>query len=252
MKSLTLLLVTAVSLFSPMKVKAQPEPGKAALTADQMDWKVTEAGHLQYLYYLPKGYPGTNGQRWPLLLFLHGAGERGTNLQLTAFHGPLKQVKQGQDFPFLIVAPQCAHGKVWQNGPLLQLLQHLEGKFAVDAKRVYLTGISMGGFGTWQLGLQHPEKFAALVPICGGGNMIDVILGTRDKGETMKRLPIWVFHGGKDDVVPPEESERLVSQLKKLGVKDVKLTVYSEANHDSWTETYQNQELYEWLLKQSR
>ena len=233
-------------------MKAKSQSNNATLKADQLAWKVTLEDNLHYLYYLPKDYPGTNGQQWPLLLFLHGAGERGTNLQLTAFHGPLKRVQQGQDFPFLIVAPQCATGRLWQNEPLLQLLQHVEEKFPVDAKRVYLTGISMGGYGTWQLGLQHPEKFAALVPICGGGNMIDVILGTRDKGETMLRLPIWAFHGAKDSVVPPAESERLVNQLKKLGVKEVKLTVYPEADHDSWTETYQNPELYKWLSKQSR
>ena len=233
-------------------MKAKAQSNNAALTTVKMSWKVTHEGDLQYLCYLPKDYPGTNGQRWPLMLFLHGAGERGSDIQLAAVHGPLKQVKRGQEFPFIIVAPQCATGELWQNEPLLQLLQHVEEKFAVDTNRIYLTGISMGGYGTWQLGLEHPGKFAAIVPICGGGNMIDVILGTGDKGEALKRLPIWAFHGAKDSVVPPDESERLVNQLKKLGVKEVKLTVYPEANHDSWTETYQNPELYKWLLKQSR
>ena len=187
-----------------------------------------------------------------MLLFLHGAGERGTDIQLAAVHGPLKQVKQGRDFPFIIVAPQCAAGELWQNEPLLQLLNHAAEKFSVDPKRVYLTGISMGGYGTWQLGLQHPEKFAAIVPICGGANLIEVILGANEKRAAVKRLPVWAFHGAKDNVVPPGESERLVAQLKKMGVKEVKLTIYPEANHDSWTETYKNPELYEWLLKQSR
>ena len=250
MKFLNLLLIATVSLFQSMKAKAQST--NAALTADILSWKVAQAGDMKYLRYLPKGYPGTNGQHWPLMLFLHGAGERGTDIQLAAVHGPLKQVKLGQEFPFIIVAPQCAAGELWQNEPLLQLLNHVEQKFAVDTNRVYLTGISMGGYGTWQLGLQHPEKFAALVPICGGGNMIEVILGAREKGTTVKRLPIWAFHGAKDVVVPLDESERLVNQLKKLGVKEVKLTVYPEANHDSWTETYKNPELYEWLLKQSQ
>ena len=122
----------------------------------------------------------------------------------------------------------------------------------MDTNRVYLTGISMGGYGTWQLGLRHPGKFAALVPICGGGNMIGVVLGPRDKPSAIKRLPIWAFHGAKDDVVPLSESERVVAQLKKLGAKNVQLTVYPEANHDSWTETYQNPELYDWLMNQSR
>jgi predicted peptidase len=250
MKSPILLLIAAVSLFPSMKSKA--ESPKPTLTTEKMSQRVTQEIAMQYLCYLPNGYPGTNRQRWPLLLFLHGAGERGSDIQLTSVHGPLKQVKLGQEFPFIIVAPQCAAGELWHNEPLLQLLNHVEAKFAVDTNRIYLTGISMGGYGTWQLGLEHPEKFAAMVPICGGGNMIDVILGTRDKGAAVKRLPIWAFHGAKDNVVPPEESERLVNQLNKLGGKEVKLTIYPEANHDSWTETYKNPELYEWLLKQKR
>lgn len=244
------MLIAAVAFFPAMQAKAQSN--NSALIADQLSWKVTQAGDLQYLRYLPKDYPGTNGQRWPLILFLHGAGERGTDIQLAAVHGPLKRVKQGEAFPFIIVAPQCAAGELWQNEPLVQLLNHVEQKFAVDTNRVYLTGISMGGYGTWRLGLQYPGRFAAIVPICGGGNMIDVILGTWDKGATLKRLPIWAFHGAKDSVVPPDESERLVAQLKKMGLQQVKLTLYPEANHDSWTETYKNPELYEWLLKQSR
>ena len=228
------------------------EPKHPTLTAEKLSWKVTHAGDLQYLCYLPKDYPGINGQRWPLMLFLHGAGERGTDIQRAAVHGPLKQAKLGQKFPFIIVAPQCPAGQIWENEPLLQLLNHVEKKFAVDTNRVYLTGISMGGYATWQFGLRHPGKFAALVPICGGGNMIEVVLGPRDKPVAIKNLPIWAFHGAKDDIVPPIESGRLVTQLKMLGAKKVKLTLYPEAHHDSWTETYKNPELYAWLLKQSR
>ncbi len=224
----------------------------STLTTEKLSWKITQAGDLQYLCYLPKDYPGTNGQRWPLLLFLHGAGERGTDVQLTAVHGPLKQVKQGQEFPFIIVAPQCPAGQIWENERLLPLFNHVEKTFAVDTNRIYLTGISMGGYATWQLGLRYPGKFAALVPICGGSNMIEVVLGPRDKPAAIKHLPIWAFHGAKDDVVPLSESERVVAQLKKHGAKKVKLTVYPHANHDSWTETYQNPALYEWLVKQSR
>lgn len=234
------------------RMNAKRKTHTAALTARRIRWKVTHAGGLQYLCYLPRNYPGATGQRWPLLLFLHGAGERGTDLQRAAVHGPMREVRRGQEFPFIIVAPHCPAGRIWENEPLLQLLNHVEKKFAVDPNRICLTGISMGGYGTWQLGLRHPGKFAALVPICGGGNMIEVVLGPRDKPAAIKRLPIWAFHGAKDDVVPLSESERVVAQLNKLGAQNVKLTVYPEANHDSWTETYQNPELYKWLLKQSR
>ena len=156
------------------------------------------------------------------------------------------------NFPFIIVAPQCPANEIWENEPLLQLLDRVTENHAVDTNRVYLTGLSMGGYGTWKLGTQHAKRFAAIAPICGGGNMIEIIMGTWDKGAPLKSLPIWAFHGAKDDVVPLDESERLVKQMKKFGVRDVKLTVYPEAKHDSWKLTYADPEFYEWLLKQSR
>ncbi len=232
-----------------MKSKAQST--NASISAATLKWKVSRTMELPYLVYKPQDYDPKSGKRWPLMLFLHGAGERGTNVQDVAIHGPLKLVKQGKNFPFIIVAPQCPNGQDWSNAPLLKLLDHITKEFAVDKKRVYLTGLSMGGYGTWRLGLAHPEKFAAVVPICGGGSLLDAILGGRDRA-ALKSLPVWAFHGGKDTVVPPDESERMVNALKKLGLKDVKLTVYPAAGHDSWTETYNNPELYEWLLKHSR
>jgi len=97
-----------------------------------------------------------------------------------AVHGLLSLVKKGTNFPFIIVAPQCAEARIWEHEPLLQLLDQVAAKYAVDPKRVYRTGLSMGGYGTWKLGLQHPGRFAVLVPICGGGNLIDAVLGPRD------------------------------------------------------------------------
>lgn len=244
------LIAAALALIATMNTPAQSTNG--TLNADRLHWQVTQSGELSYLVYLPKDYSATNSRRWPLMLFLHGAGERGTNVQRVAVHGPLKLVKQGREFPFIIVAPQCPEKELWQNEPLLQLLDHVTEKFAVDTRRIYLTGISMGGYGAWRLGLQHPEKFAALVPVCGGGNAIDVILGSGDKGDSFQSLPVWAFHGAKDDVVPLDESARVVNLLKKRGVKEVKFTVYPEASHDAWTETYLNPELYKWLAEQSR
>ena len=247
---LRLVFTSTLALLAPMNTPAQSTNGP--LTADRLHWKITQSGELPYLIYLPKNYSATNGQRWPLMLFLHGAGERGTDVQRAGIHGPMKLVKQGREFPFIIIAPQCPEKQLWQSEPLLQLLEHVAEKFAVDPKRIYLTGLSMGGYGAWQLGLRHPEKFAALVPVCGGGNAIEALLGPGDKGDALKNLPIWAFHGAKDDVVPVSESERIVNELKKRGVREVKLTVYPEAKHDSWSETYQNPELYQWLAKQSR
>src|SRR6185312_957721 len=127
-----------------------------------------------YLLYLPEGYSADSTQRWPLILFLHGAGERGTNVWLVAKHGPPKIDTTMTNFPFIVVSPQCPDGKAWSDDVLLALLDQVEAKYRVDTHRVYLTGLSLGGFGTWSLGLHHPERFAAIAPICGGGSFIDV------------------------------------------------------------------------------
>ena len=242
---LPLLLICAA-----MKLKAQST--NTSLSTKTMKWEISHRGEMRYLLYLPKEYDANGSQRWPLMLFLHGAGERGTNVQRVAIHGPPKLVKEGKDFPFIIVAPQCLEGERWQNDSLLKLLEQVMAEHKVDAGRVYLTGLSMGGFGTWKLALAHPDKFAAIVPICGGGETIDALLASRAKAAALRSLPVWAFHGAKDPVVPLEESERMVNVLKKVGLKEVNLTVYPEASHDSWTETYNNPELYQWLLKQKR
>jgi predicted peptidase len=119
--------------------------------------------------YLPRGYE-KEAKRWPLLIFLHGAGERGDNLDLVAVHGPLKQVKEGRDLPFIIAAPQCRENWTWDRSleELDQLLRELIDGYAVDVEKTYLTGLSMGGFGTWHWAVHQPRAFAALVPICGG------------------------------------------------------------------------------------
>ena len=207
---------------------------------------------LDYLLYLPADYQSRGRQRWPLLLFLHGAGERGTNLALVAKHGPPKLVKQKRDFPFIIVSPQCPANEIWEADALLALLDQVMTKHAVNTKRVYLTGLSMGGYGTWSLGLKAPERFAAIAPICGGGDTIQVKLAGRTRGAALKRLGVWAFHGARDEVVPVNESERMIEELKRAGCKDVKLTVYPEAGHDSWTAAYEAPEFYTWLLEHHR
>ncbi len=250
MKTVFGLLLSLVVIFSAMKSKAQTSNNP--MTSATLDWKIARQGELKYLLYLPLDYNKSEDKKWPLMLFLHGAGERGTDLNRVAIHGPMSAVKQGTNFPFIIVAPQCPTDELWDNEPLVQLLDHMATTQAVDSKRIYLTGLSMGGYGTWKLGLAHPDKFAAIAPICGGASMIDVVLGTWDKKQELEKLPIWAFHGAKDDVVPPIESERVVNSLKKAGVKNIKLTVYPEARHDSWKEAYADPKFYEWLLKQSR
>lgn len=250
MKKLLCLLTLAALL--AVEGRAQ-NPLKSSMHPNTLSGVVTNAFELHYVTYLPSDYEARPDQRWPLMLFLHGAGERGNDLQRVAIHGPLKLVQAGTNFPFIIVAPQCPANERWAVEPLVRLLDHVEATCRVDTNRVYLTGLSMGGFGTWSLGLKYPQRFAALVPICGGGNYIETFLGSPADAEALRTLPIWAFHGGKDPVVPVAESERMVKAVRdRAGNQHVKLTIYPDALHDAWTETYNNPQLYEWLLAQKR
>ncbi len=247
--TLAALLPLAGCASTGSEAASKPQPMQ---TARQFKFRQTQRINVNYLLFLPRGYDANSRKRWPLILFLHGAGERGTNIWKVATHGPPKNINRQPDFPFIVVSPQCPQGRTWANDQLLALLEEITREYAVDTNRVYLTGLSMGGYGTWNLGLAYPEKFAAIVPICGGGQSITPMLSSRDKTRALKTLGVWAFHGAKDPVVPVEESRRMVSLLEKIGVPEVKLTVYPEAGHDSWTETYNNPELYEWLLQHQR
>lgn len=207
----------------------------------QFEKEITVKVKLKYLLFLPEGYE-QGDKKWPLILFLHGAGESGDNLSKVKIHGPPKIVEKKADFPFIEVSPQSP-GRGWNVDALKGLLDEVMHDYRVDRDRVYLTGLSMGGFGTWSLAAAHPEYFAAIAPICVGGNPSDAA--------KLKSLPIWVFHGAKDEVVPLDRSQQMVDALKEAGA-DVKFTVYPDAHHDSWTETYDNPKLYDWLLEHKR
>jgi len=206
--------------------------------AQKMNRQVTMKS--QYWLYLPDEY-GKTKKKWPLILFLHGAGERGSNLNKVAKHGPPKLAKQGKKFPFIIVSPQCPANYWWPTEVemLNALLDEIIEKYNVDTDRVYLTGLSMGGFGSWSLGCRNPERFAAIAPICGGGQ--PYVAGK------LKDVPVWAFHGAKDPVVPMQMSEIMVRAINRAG-GNAKLTSYPNAGHDSWTATYNNPELYDWFL----
>ena len=205
-----------------------------------------------FLLYLPEGYQGKKESQWPLMLFLHGAGERGDNLNRVKVHGPPKLVEKGQKFPFIIISPQCPKNQRWDDAMLTVLLDHVCKEYRVDTSRLYLTGLSMGGYGSWSLGMALCDRFAAIAPICGGGSFIDVYNASGAKGKALRSLGVWAFHGAKDTVVPISESEKMVEALRKFGHPDPKLTIYPDARHDSWTKTYDNPELYQWFLKNRR
>lgn len=243
-------LLAVVCFWSVTFARAEDMPAnqEAKILVRRLDRPI----ELRYLLFLPEGYKQEPQKRWPLMLFLHGSGERGTNLARVAVHGPPKIVKNRPDFPFILVSPQCPGGELWSDDAVLALLDEIQDKYRVDENRVYLTGLSMGGYGAWSLGMRYPDRFAAIVPICGGGSLLPIIVPAPGKESALKRLPVWAFHGAKDTVVPMEQSEALIQALKKLGNANTRLTIYPDAGHDAWTETYNNQELYDWLLQQTR
>jgi predicted peptidase len=250
-----LVLVGLLAVFagcaSPTAATFTPKPGTAGTQVETAFTQVvTKTNQFRFLLALPKDYSVAGGKKWPLVLFLHGAGERGTDVQKVAVHGPPKLVKEGREFPFILASPQCPEGQVWDTDALIGLVDTLQAQLAVDAKRTYVTGLSMGGYGTWALASKYPDRFAAVAPVCGGGERIRALLPSQR--EALKTLGVWAFHGGKDNVVAPSESERMVDAFKKAGVTDIQLTVYPEDGHDSWTHAYAEPTFYDWLLKHSR
>ena len=221
----------------------------AAQTPHTLKTTITQQVEVGYWLHLPAGYDAKSDKKWPTILFLHGAGERGDNLEVVKKHGPTKIAESDANFPFIVISPQCPSGRVWRNHELIALLDAVTAEHNVDTKRIYLTGLSMGGYGTWSMMASHADRFAAAAPICGGGNTIEIRIARRDPGNPLRTIPVWCFHGAKDSVVPLNESERMVETLKGIGNENVKLTVYPEANHDSWTESYNNPELYKWFLE---
>jgi predicted peptidase len=215
----------------------------AAQRKQKLETQVVKNVRLEYLLSLPKGYR-TSKEQFPLILFLHGSGERGSDLENIKLHGLPKVLEAGLELPCIVVSPQCPSDSWWDTEALTVLLDQLEKTLRIDPDRIYVTGLSMGGFATWELAIRNPKRFAAIVPICGGGEPLFTF--------EITHLPVWVFHGAKDDVVPLEYSERMVKALKKYGNKLVKFKIYKHAKHDSWTKTYANPKVFAWMLEQKR
>lgn len=200
--------------------------------------KVTDAP-LPYLLYNP-----STTENAPLILFLHGSGERGSDLERVATVG-LPHLLEGLPEPAFVVAPQCPEETRWTDRleGLEAVLDSLTDRYPVDPNRIYLTGLSLGGQGAWFLAAHAPERFAAAVPICGRSNP--------EAAERLKGLPIRVFHGADDSVVPLSESQTMVDALRAVG-NDAELTVFPGVGHDSWTPAYRDPGLYTWLFAQRR
>jgi len=207
---------------------------------------VTIEVELNYLLYLPSDYSYSK-KVYPLVLFLHGAGERGEDINFVEVHGIPKLIKMGKEFPFITIAPQCPFDRWWSDKvfvkALISLIEKTKTQYNVDDSRIYATGLSMGGYGTLAIAMERPDLFSGIIPICGGGDL--------NKIGRLEHMPIWLFHGDADTVVPVENSTKIYDVLKPIN-KNIKITIYEDVGHDSWTETYENNDLYEWLLNQNK
>jgi predicted peptidase len=211
---------------------------------------VVKSARMPYLAITPVGF--RTQSRWPLILFLHGSEQRGTDLNLVKLNGPPKYALNHPGFPFVVVAPQLASGKIWDGDAVAGLVKQLIARFRIDPARVYLTGLSTGGYGVWSAAMEHPERFAAVAPVAGGGNTVFPKHAEGAQLSALRSLGVWAFHGGSDSIVDPNESQRMIGELQKIGAPDVRVTIFPGAPHDVWSRVYDNAALYEWFLQHQR
>jgi len=253
---------TAVTAQPSLAPTTAPSPTSRAIRVGQHPYSMTvnvqETEHItqsvvvNYLLYLPEAYGRDAQQKWPLVLFLHGQLEWGDDPTILTRQGVPKLLAQGEELPAVVVSPQTPEGKRWwpRTAILGAFMDRIEATYAVDAERVYLTGISMGGYGAWALAMRYPQRFAALVPIAGGAdfNSDEVPEQICD----LRSLPTWAFHGEKDLNVPYTESVNAVEALRACG-GNVRLTLYPDAAHiEAWERAYADPELWTWLFAQKR
>ena len=216
---------------------------------------------LPYRLMKPKDYDAN--KKYPLVIFMHGAGERGTDNLVQLVHGmnDFSKDENREKYPCFVLAPQCAVGKRWVEvewtsdsheqlekpsdamGLTLELLPKLQQEFSIDDKRLYVTGLSMGGYGAWEMIQRFPDKFAAAAPVCGGGD--------EHFAAKLTHIPIWAFHGDKDTVVKPSRSRKMIAAIKQAGGKPL-YTEYPGVAHNSWVNAYSDPKLLEWMFAQKR
>ncbi len=237
----TTLFCVAFATCSSAALAEAPTPGK------QVEQDFVQDGETvsRYQLFLPRGYEEAD-EKWPLILFLHGRGESYGPLSLVKKWGPPRIAETDPEFPYVVVSPQCPGKESWnqprQQEILVALLDDVLKRYRVDADRVYLTGLSMGGYGSWTLAAGHPERFAAVVPVCGGGKPEDA--------DKLKSLPIWAFHGDQDKAVPLSRSLEMVEAIEKAGGEKVRLTTLEHFGHNSWSAAYASPGLYTWMAAQ--
>ena len=201
----------------------------------------TILSHVDYLVCRPKGY--STHKRWPMLLYLHGSGQRGDDVSQLLTWGLPRLISEGLQVPMIVVAPLCRANTNWDSRQLLALVDHLQEQLFIDPDRIYVSGESMGGFGTWDLIAVAPARFAAAVPVCGGGDI--------EKANRMVKLPIWAFHGAGDKVISVDQSQKMVDAVQARGGQ-ARLTIFPDEGHSIGELVFSRNDLYAWLLEHSR
>lgn len=244
MKTASVFLAVLLPLLVANRLFAEEQPAAGKQVALTFQSPTDATQKYNHLLFLPKDY-GQDDTKWPLIIFLHGGGESGDDVTRVKSHGPPKLVEERPgDFPFVVASPQAPKNLTpnidrWDARLLSQFLDHLLAAYAIDADRVYLTGLSDGGFGTIRWAAREPNRFAAIVPICGGG--------WKYYAKYLKDVPTWFFHGDQDPNVPVLYAQELAEEIRKAG-GDPRVTIYEGVGHNSWTMTYDNPEVYTWML----
>jgi predicted peptidase len=248
MPELNRIFVIVLSVLLPCVCLADPAPRQTLQSLPASVAAQTDNINDAYWLYLPKRYAAAGKENpLPLIIFLHGSSKRGRDIQLVKSNGLPPLLDQKDDFDFAVASPQSlskyAWQACWQPDDLILLLNHLLAEYHLDPNRVYLTGLSMGGYGTWACLAKHANRFAAAAPICGGGDPV--------WAKVIGGVPVWAFHGEADYVVPLRRSQEMVEAIQAAG-GNAKLTSYPDVGHDSFTQTYANPELYAWFLRNVR
>jgi predicted esterase len=230
-------IIALVTLLSfTLALSAKIPVGNSPLT-------VEKSKTYPYLAYLPDGYEKSNAKAWPLIIYLHGSSCKGNNLDRLKKYGPPFYLERGMGVDAIVISPQCPSNRNWTAGSWFEsFYKELKDKYNIDPSRVYLTGMSLGGFGTWDIASRYPEYFAAIMPLCGGGNTTMV--------ETLKDMPTWVFHGEVDKKVNLKRSTEMVHALEEIGSKPLFSVLKGEGH--GIQKVYSDQNIYKWLLSQHK
>lgn len=255
MKNRILLLLILSGIAGVIFALARPHhataaPGSPIIKTGYTSHKFAEVKPLKlscnYLLYLPEDY-GKPGKTFPVILFLHGSGERGCKPETLKGFGPFTQAANNSSFPFIVIGPVCPPKRWWSDAEVtlavMGLLDKICQDYAVDPNRIYLTGLSMGGFGTWSLAEQYPKVFAAIAPVSGGGNPY--------RANEIKHIPAMIFHGKNDRNVPVWQAQQMAMSLTQAG-GEAKLLIYPTAGHAIWDAVYSRPELYSWLMEHTK